>query len=600
LRKAWCFPFLIVFALQGLFATSPVQADDPNWPTLRVPDASTSVPAMFQDAPFELASNFAIADENNREQIYLRLHLMCGDYSKAERYTQEDLSPSQARRLGAMIGKRGRSVAAWRHYYDKLERKDFSAISQQRQLLDFYRQNPNVKDQPKPKLRDLERAIRFGKKLDWLFEGLSEAKQRKQCFFHSFNLDRGEFAQVGISHHTVLTIIGDVLALRYIVTDDLETTINELADTLLYCSDVRRAIQVHSDAGAGTETECYEKVVRPLLHDQRLTVDNIDHLITSLVAHRDRNQEMDSVIDVAKYNYIKRRHTYEKLKRGKYVAIRTRSDAHIPMRPGETLHSQLSHLLDSFGQSKFANGDQLRNAPPQVVEDWNNSDIHPRAVKQLITLSEQAQAGDGAYRSSEHFRIACANVRASIIGDMDANDYDTDLKLLDQRYREIEAACNKPYPESTKALTYLSRNWTNDDTWKKSPILLLHWPRVLPSRAKRVLHTNAWLCLAAIRKWQLEHDEENPSDLTEALNAAKIRTPVVDPYSGKQLIMRQFNKKVMIYSVGPDGVDTQGKQVLRRSRQSGFLAAFANSSTTSGQKGDVCFELWISNGNRSR
>ena len=61
-------------------------------------------------------------------------------------------------------------------------------------------------------------------------------------------------------------------------------------------------------------------------------------------------------------------------------------------------------------------------------------------------------------------------------------------------------------------------------------------------------------CLAALRRWQLEHDEP-PPDLETLVRAAGMDRAPTDPWTGQPLRMKTIEDELVIYSIGPDRED---------------------------------------------
>ena len=86
--------------------------------------------------------------------------------------------------------------------------------------------------------------------------------------------------------------------------------------------------------------------------------------------------------------------------------------------------------------------------------------------------------------------------------------------MLKLRYEEIEKACAEPFPESEKSLDELRRVWNvTDQQWLSSFVLICQRPFEIPSPSEQVLAPHAFLCLAAMKRWQMEHDGEQPDSL---------------------------------------------------------------------------------------
>ena len=77
-------------------------------------------------------------------------------------------------------------------------------------------------------------------------------------------------------------------------------------------------------------------------------------------------------------------------------------------------------------------------------------------------------------------------------------------------------------------------------------------------------------CLIALRRWQLDHDG-TPPDLETIVKAAGMQGVPPDPYTGRPLQMTTVNGEPVIYSVGMDGKDDQGRVDIWKSAQPGKI-----------------------------
>jgi hypothetical protein len=65
-------------------------------------------------------------------------------------------------------------------------------------------------------------------------------------------------------------------------------------------------------------------------------------------------------------------------------------------------------------------------------------------------------------------------------------------------------------------------------------------------------------CLIALRRWQLQNDSP-PPDLAAVIKAAGMQQLPLDSYSAQPFRMTTIDGRPVIYSVGPDGKDDQGR-----------------------------------------
>jgi hypothetical protein len=87
---------------------------------------------------------------------------------------------------------------------------------------------------------------------------------------------------------------------------------------------------------------------------------------------------------------------------------------------------------------------------------------------------------------------------------------------------------------------------------------------------------NSLHCVVAVRRWELEHTEP-PQDLLTAVRQSGMPFVPVDPYGGGPLRMSSLDDEAIIYSVGPDTVDDQGRKVT--------------TSTDPNELGDIVFRI---------
>jgi hypothetical protein len=208
-------------------------------------------------------------------------------------------------------------------------------------------------------------------------------------------------------------------------------------------------------------------------------------------------------------------------------------------------------------------------------------------VKAMSLVFERARAG----AAEEHFAAQemYEDGVAAIVSKMTQDDFNRDITILLERYRDIEAASSLGFPESTQKLDLLDKNWDIAGRWKNSPLLLWCEEPEIPPRALEVLRINAYLALAAIKRWRLTHNGKNPNDLQTAIEAAGIDQSVFDSFSGKSLFMNNRGAATIeVYSVGYDGEDNNGEPIARLPH-----SEFSASSNTKLPDGDIVFTIKI-------
>ena len=66
------------------------------------------------------------------------------------------------------------------------------------------------------------------------------------------------------------------------------------------------------------------------------------------------------------------------------------------------------------------------------------------------------------------------------------------------------------------------------------------------------------MCLVALRRWQLENNSP-PPDLATVVKAAGLESVPIDPYCRQPLRMTTIDGRPVVYSVGLDERDDQGR-----------------------------------------
>jgi hypothetical protein len=162
------------------------------------------------------------------------------------------------------------------------------------------------------------------------------------------------------------------------------------------------------------------------------------------------------------------------------------------------------------------------------------------------------------YRDADRQSEIEEQLFCTIISQMTRADFKQELEIHRQRYREIQAACNKTAKERGKKLRKLNDVWTIDPSWTKSPILkFINCNQIHDYELKRRFYRRASLCLTVAKKWRMAHGGKPPTSLEEAFNFANAGKVPNDPYDGKQLRMKNSKVTTSIYSVGPDLKDNR-------------------------------------------
>ena len=71
--------------------------------------------------------------------------------------------------------------------------------------------------------------------------------------------------------------------------------------------------------------------------------------------------------------------------------------------------------------------------------------------------------------------------------------------------------------------------------------------------------------LVAVRRWQLRHAGASPPSLADAAKDAGLPAVPIDPYTGGPIRMAVIADQPVVYCVGEDGRDDQGRKDAIRS-----------------------------------
>ena len=269
-------------------------------------------------------------------------------------------------------------------------------------------------------------------------------------------------------------------------------------------------------------------------------------------------------IEAARYEYLMFRHLLRQLETGEYDVEQRSSDwglEHALPEPRMVIY-ELTSLL-SYEINTLELRSELNSLASEVPEI-------AKMLKQYDEFRNENSKTDETELEKFERRIddlamdstVLAPILLHKLATMNQMDYEKEIEILNTRCRQVSEACQLGFPDSTKQLRILEDHWTADDGWKDSKILRWFKP-VFPSsffRIKSTLQTNAFLCLAAMRQWQLDNPAEKPEGLNQIMSAVGINPIPLDPYSGNPLKMALIDDEIVIYSVGPDGDDDQARK----------------------------------------
>lgn len=528
------------------------QDDELSWPVLRIPDAFESLSdELVQDVPFDLSQYYGIDDDQNREQLYLQFIV---EYAMLHRKGYalprlEEMFP---------IGDDFLRDRAFQKRYKKLQ-------TAQKRIRNFIDDNNGFK----VKDEDLTKVKRWLAPFEPGIKKLRKLQNIDACFFHE---PYGPFKKSPTGDGA--DFIVNLLELRFGVDAGADDRIDDVAIWLGLSTDLSRYGSERS--GEINTLKCLERIVGPMLSNSEQTPEQLDELIEVLKVARQRRQRVDPVLERARYEYLIARSVFLNLKTKAYLANPKFSEA-----------GEIRIAVDRF---RAIAGNTYPQSFPQRWANSNRPPVEKEFVKRLALMHDRRPMGN---YSDENHRVFEAFVAEKVLEMTDA-DFDRDFEIFRKRYQQIDAACKLPYVEATKELGKLRHDWVlGDDQWKDSPLLLMNEPGRLRSRVNYHLPLDAYLCLASLKKWKIEHNDEEPTTLTDALRAIGVDEVVVDPYSpnGKQLRRIRSNKRLAVYSIGKDHKNNKGKQIPYKYRyRSEFWEPFDETSVPT-PEGDIVFEV---------
>jgi hypothetical protein len=135
------------------------------------------------------------------------------------------------------------------------------------------------------------------------------------------------------------------------------------------------------------------------------------------------------------------------------------------------------------------------------------------------------------------------------------NVYANEVAALDRYFAAVLSPANTPENFANLAV----RLKAAEESVEKTLLVRTLIPpqaAVLGSIQRATANIRGVQCLAALKRWQLEHADA-PADLSAVVKAANMPDVPLDPYSGKPLRLATVNGQPVIYSVGADGRDDQ-------------------------------------------
>ena len=492
---------------------------------LAVPNAWTSLPDWIgDDLPFDAASYFQIPDKENGEQ----------DYLKAVLRQDFDASTLLLPQLAASDPDDW-PVPAMRAYELSRERyRAFSALGNWVDEVDFSTPYP-------PEGEALLESFRGA------IDGFNAAQQFESNFVHA-PIDICTFNQLDHFPREVARLIG-ALSRGH---QNSAKSIEYLKSGLKLGSDFSRLGSKWTNLSVlGGEFVLISDIADPIIGHSK-DVGQLESLIEVLLAHGIRNP-VKHVVENERNEYLTLRKLLHELQ----------SETFLPREDSQELLS----IPDDMPAALVAYKELIelgyyRPNPAEIervlVEQAKGNAELVESVREIIKDSKNSPMSN-----SMEAMVLLPLFHASVSAMTDA-DYAQEVEILNDRYRDIEAATALPFPERVDAIELLGESWTVDDGWRDTKFFkwILPHDKVIRASLRSAIRIRAYICLAALRKWQLNHEDQMPATLSEALEAANVSpAEVVDPYSGKPFGILSATP-LAVYSVGPDQKDDQGDHPL--------------------------------------
>jgi len=189
----------------------------------------------------------------------------------------------------------------------------------------------------------------------------------------------------------------------------------------------------------------------------------------------------------------------------------------------------------------------------------------PRATQQDASTGADATKGASVIEIlvGSGYSLEVARQAEAVLATMTPADYAAEVTVLNELYGRLEKTASLPYAERPPHLDRCA-----DDIVEKKSLLRLfvwralrRWHPFVELEAKSKAKLAGSQCLAALKRWQLEHPQQPPPDLATVCRAAGLAHTPIDPYDDRPLRMTTIDGQPVIYSIGPDAKDNQARIV---------------------------------------
>lgn len=360
----------------------------------------------------------------------------------------------------------------------------------------------------------------------------------------------------------------NILALRNLPGLDSQTTISDLKTGLCTARDFGKLSSFVTQLNStSAESICLSDIAFPLLQ-QAEDPKQIQRLIAVLVEHVTESNSLHRFVERTRYEYFMLRMILKEIESGTLKLSKELEEMFSSenLSPPLAAHKMLIHL-------KFYSGNK-NEIEKMIAVAAKASNKSNESIRNTLNAAKQP------YDSGEVEAMLLLPAINQSVNSMQPTDFQAEIDVLAQRCRDSQSAADSKYPERIEKLTFLQENWTFDPAWKNTKFLKWYKPqgKLVAAEVRSDVKSRGMLCLAAVRKWQLEHGQL-PGNVNIALAAVDVDPKIaVDPFTGGDFKILE-SSTCSVYSVGPDQVDDGGLVKLEYVRADPAI------------KGDIVFDL---------
>ncbi|MDG3007367.1 hypothetical protein [Paludisphaera mucosa] len=335
------------------------------------------------------------------------------------------------------------------------------------------------------------------------FRKLAAAQRRPECVFAT-----GLATDMRIPHAQLARVVARAARLRAfrdVEDGEIERPIRDVASLLRLSRDLRpRGIYISQLVSASIDHVALLQILPALLRSPALKVEHCDRLTAVLREHESTG--LDRFATGAK---------------GEYVMLRT--------------------LLRALQDRRFpAAGPDGRPVDEPVSDDRAASLLGPTAKVDAEGAWIQPREG----------------IEALILHAWP--DWIQEHRVLDDFAAAMTAPATSRYSERMRRFHELAARHLVDEIPAPLWLAQLFTPAyrdMALSAARSDFYIDASLSLIAIRRWRSTHGGADPDDLAAACKEAGLPTVPADPFGDGPLKMTALDAGLVVYSIGPDGVD---------------------------------------------